>query len=86
MRIARSRYRCRIENTAFRDVFWAVYYLVAPVSYIGSTHANMLEKLGNSDDINNLPSAMYLWLTFVPVVDVLCIPVRSNGWQREPLA
>lgn len=48
--------------------FWAIYYLVAPVSYIGTTHANILSQLGNSDEISNLPSAVYLWLTFIPVV------------------
>ncbi|MFO0919929.1 MAG: hypothetical protein U0872_16675 [Planctomycetaceae bacterium] len=69
------------RNIACFATFWAVYYLVAPVSYIGSTHANMLEKLGNSDDINNLPSAMYLWLTFVPVVVTWLFPhPRSLKW------
>lgn len=55
-------------NISCFAVFWAIYYLVAPVSYIGTTHANILQRLGNSDAISNLPSAMYLWLTFIPVV------------------
>ncbi len=62
------------RNIACFAAFWSVYYLVAPVSYVGSTHANILEKLGNSDDVNNLPSAMYLWLTFVPVVVTWLFP------------
>lgn len=55
-------------NIGCFTVFWAIYYLVAPVSYIGSTHANILLALGNKDDINNLPSAVYLWLTPIPVL------------------
>lgn len=61
-------------NIACFAVFWAVYYLVAPVSYIGTTHANILKSLGNSDVINNLPSAMYLWLTPVPVLITWMFP------------
>lgn len=55
-------------NIACFAAFWAIYYLVAPVSYVGLTHANILEKLGNTDDVNNLPSAVYLWLTPIPVL------------------
>ncbi len=49
-------------------VYWATYYLTAPVSYIGLTHANLLKGLGNNDTVSNLPLAMYLWLAVVPVL------------------
>jgi predicted MFS family arabinose efflux permease len=61
-------------NIACFATFWAIYYLVAPVSYIGLTHANILAKLGNTDDINNLPSAVYLWLTPIPVLITWIFP------------
>lgn len=48
--------------------FWSVYYFAAPVSYVGLTHANLLKALGNNDTISNLPSAVYLWLTIIPVL------------------
>lgn len=70
-------------NIACYATFWAIYYLVAPVSYVGSTHANILQKLGNTDDINNLPAAMYLWLTFVPVVVSWLFP---HSRYLKPLA
>ena len=49
-------------------VYWGTYYLAAPVSYIGLTHANLLKGLGNNDTVSNLPLAMYLWLAVVPVL------------------
>jgi len=55
-------------------VFWAIYYLVAPISYIGSTHANILKSLGNSDETSNLPAAVYLWLTPIPVLITWLFP------------
>ncbi|MDB5337547.1 MAG: hypothetical protein JWN70_3166 [Planctomycetaceae bacterium] len=54
--------------------FWSVYYLAAPVSYIGLTHANLLKAFGNSDTISNMPSAMYLWLTALPVIAAWLFP------------
>ena len=55
-------------NIACFASYFAIVYLVAPVSYVGLTHANLLRNLGNGDDISNLPGAMYLWMTFIPVV------------------
>jgi hypothetical protein len=54
--------------------FWSIYYLAAPVSYIGVTHANLLKALGNSDTVANLPSAVYLWLSAVPVLVAWFLP------------
>ena len=54
--------------------YWAVYYLASPVTYIGSAHANLLEELGNSKTVCNLPSAWYMWCTIVPVVTAWLLP------------
>jgi MFS family permease len=54
--------------------FWGVYYLAAPVSYIGVTHANLLKAFGNSDTVSNLPAAVYLWLTALPVLAAWMFP------------
>ena len=63
--------------------FWSVYYLAAPVSYIGLTHANLLKAFGNSDTISNLPSAVYLWLTALPVLAAWMFP---HARHLKPLA
>lgn len=62
--------------------FWGIYYLAAPISYIGLTHANLLKALGNNDTICNLPSAVYLWLTVVPVLAAWFFP---NPKYLKPL-
>src|SRR5213080_4933191 len=59
--------RLQRRNICCFGAFWGIYYLAAPVSYVGLTHANLLKTLGNNDTVSNLPSAMYLWLAFVPV-------------------
>lgn len=64
-------------------VFWSVYYLAAPVSYVGLTHANLLKALGNDDKICNYPSAVYLWLTALPVLAAWFFPQARHV---KPLA
>lgn len=48
--------------------FWCLFYLSAPVSYVGLPHANLLEQLGNSNTIANLPHAIYQWLAALPIL------------------
>lgn len=55
------------RNIACFATFWGLFYFAAPVSYIGLTHANLLKDLGNNDTVSNLPSAVYMWLTIIPV-------------------
>src|SRR5690349_8986733 len=62
------------RNICCFAAFWGIYYLAAPVSYIGLTHANLLKSLGNSDKVSNLPAAVYLWLTIVPVLAAWLFP------------
>ena len=71
------------RNICCFAVFWGIYYLAGPVSYIGLTHANLLKGLGNSDKVCNLPSAMYLWLTVVPVLVAWFFP---HPRHLKPLA
>src|SRR5690349_17083166 len=47
---------------------WCCYYLVAPVSYVGVTHANLLKSLGSSDTVANLPHAFFQWTSALPVL------------------
>jgi hypothetical protein len=56
------------RNICYFAIFWCIYYLAAPVSYVGTTHANLLKTLGHSDTVSNLPASVYLWLAFVPVL------------------
>lgn len=71
------------RNICCFATFWSVYYLAAPVSYIGLTHANLLKAFGNSDTISNLPSAVYLWLTALPVLAAWIFP---HARHLKPLA
>ncbi|MBI5760367.1 MAG: hypothetical protein HZA46_17770 [Planctomycetales bacterium] len=48
--------------------FWCLYYLTAPVTYIGVTHANLLKALDNTETVANLPHAVYQWLTALPIL------------------
>lgn len=63
--------------------FWSIYYFAAPVSYVGLTHANLLKALGNSDTVCNLPSAVYLWLTALPILVAWTFP---HARHLKPLA
>ena len=43
-------------------------YLIAPVTYVGVLHATILESLKASDTVANLPEAVYLWVTPLPLL------------------
>jgi predicted MFS family arabinose efflux permease len=62
------------RNIACFAIFWAFFYLAAPVSYIGLTHANLLKDLGNNDTFCNRPSAVYSWMAVVPVLTAWFLP------------
>jgi hypothetical protein len=72
------------RNIVCFGVYWGIVYLTAPITYIGLVHANLLKALGNNDTISNLPSAMYLWMTIVPVVVAWMFPqprfLRPLSW------
>ena len=43
----------------------SLYYLAAPVFYVGILHAVLCKKLEASDFTANLPNSMYLWSQLV---------------------
>jgi hypothetical protein len=49
-------------------------YLAAPVTYVSLVHAGLLDSLGYSATIANLPSGVYLWTTPLPVLVVWWFP------------
>ncbi|MCC6507848.1 MAG: hypothetical protein IT423_01985 [Pirellulaceae bacterium] len=61
------------ESAQFRNglVFMlatSLTYLIAPVTYVGVLHATILESLDASDTVANLPEAVYLWVTPIPLL------------------
>src|SRR5262245_25976130 len=62
------------RNLVCFAALWCLVYLTGPISYVGVTHANLLRELGNSDTINNLPQAMYQWMTAVSVIVAWLLP------------
>lgn len=47
---------------------WALYYLAAPVVYVGITHANLVKGLGGTTEQANFPGACYNWMTALPIL------------------
>jgi len=43
-------------------------YLAAPVLYVGSTHAALLDKLGTSGSFANAPEVLYIACLFAPLI------------------
>jgi hypothetical protein len=43
-------------------------YLAAPVLYVGSTHAALLDKLGTSGSFANAPEVLYIAFLFTPLI------------------
>jgi MFS family permease len=61
------------ESAQFRNalVFMmatSLTYLIAPVTYVGVLHATILDSLQASDTTANLPEAVYLWVTPLPLL------------------
>src|SRR5262245_13730358 len=49
-------------------------YLAAPVGYVGVTQASLCEGLGAGETVANLPGALYLGMTVVPVLIAWLLP------------
>lgn len=62
------------RNIACYAIYWAIFYLAAPVSYVGLTHANLLKAFQFSDTWCNLPSAIYSWMSIIPVITAWFLP------------
>lgn len=52
---------------------WCLYYLSAPIVYVGITHGNLARRIGHGDDAN-LPLAWYSWMMGVPVLVAWLVP------------
>lgn len=72
------------RNIFLYALYWSIYYLTAPVSYVGMTHAHLLKAFDNDDTICNLPAAMYMWLNVVPVI--LTTWIFPQGKYVKPLS
>ncbi len=46
----------------------SLIYLIAPVTYVGVLHATIIDSLEASDTVANLPEAVYLWMSPLPVL------------------
>ncbi|MCC7424863.1 MAG: hypothetical protein IT428_31715 [Planctomycetaceae bacterium] len=53
---------------------WCLYYLSAPIVYVGITHGNLARRIGYSNEDANLPLAWYSWMMGVPVLVAWLIP------------
>src|SRR5437867_1587104 len=59
------------RNILLYGLLWALYYLSAPITYVGITHAHILKRhLATTDFLANLPASAYLWVTALPAIIV----------------
>ena len=61
------------ESAQFRNglvfmIATSLTYLIVPVTYVGVLHATILDSLQASDTVANLPEAVYLWVTPLPLL------------------
>ena len=57
--------REQLHNIVLYGLTWGMIYLAAPVLYVGLTQTSLLEQLGYSNTICNLPNSIYMW--FAPI-------------------
>ena len=58
----------QIRNGLVFITSYSLIYLIAPVTYVGVLHATILDSLEASDTVANLPEAVYLWVTPLPLL------------------
>jgi len=58
----------QIRNGLVFMISISLIYLIAPVTYVGVLHATILESLNASNTLANLPEAVYLWVTPLPLL------------------
>lgn len=61
-------YRDQNRNILLFGGMVGLVYLSAPVVYVGLTHATLCQKLGASNEVSNLPSSTYFWMTPLPIL------------------
>ena len=65
------------RNSAVFIANTALYFLVAPVFYVGVLHAAILDSLGVDRMTANLPETAFLWASALPVVIAWLLPSPS---------
>ena len=58
----------QLRNGLVFMIATSLTYLIAPVTYVGVLHATILDSLKASDTVANLPEAVYLWVTPLPLL------------------
>jgi len=58
----------QLRNGLVFMIATSLTYLIAPVTYVGVLHATILDSLQASDTVANLPEAVYLWVTPLPLL------------------
>jgi len=66
--------REQTRNLLIYAANWCLIYFASPVVYVGIVQATLLKRLGFNDLLSNLPAAVYLFTTPLPVVIVWLFP------------
>ena len=66
--------RLQRRNIIIYVLKWCILYLAAPILYVGFVQAGLCKRLGASDFVANLPSAVYLLMLAVPVIMAWAFP------------
>ncbi|MFM8285957.1 MAG: hypothetical protein ACKOGA_04435, partial [Planctomycetaceae bacterium] len=61
-------------NSLCYGLYWFLFYLAAPVTYVGVTHANLVRDLGFDAQWANLPGAIYQWCMAAPILVAWLLP------------
>ncbi|MFN9267812.1 MAG: MFS transporter [Planctomycetaceae bacterium] len=61
-------------NSLCYGLYWFLFYLAAPVTYVGVTHANLVRDLGFDARLSNLPGAIYQWCMAAPILVAWLLP------------
>ncbi len=56
------------RNSFIYITTWAAIYFIAPVSYVGILHADIIKSFAGSDELANLPAAVNAWVLPTPVI------------------
>lgn len=56
------------RNSLVYIINWSTMYFIAPVSYVGVLHADILKSFNFSDTLANMPAAVSAWALPIPVI------------------
>jgi hypothetical protein len=73
--------RQQTRNILLLTANWSLIYLASPVTYVGVLQASLCERLGVDARVANLPAAVALFATALPILVAWCFPrVRQLRW------